>query len=109
MVEIPDHEQEARYPNTNPKKTTGAGGSFMLNENVVAATEPYARKFVGLMVEFDLARAGGKTTRERGEVVAQKWLGVTERGRVPEYEVTVRGRSGRAALVRVTRDHVVPI
>lgn len=81
----------------------------MLNDPVVAAPEPYARKFVGLMVEFDLNRAGGKTTRERGDVTAQKWLGLTERGRIPEYEVTVRGRTGRSALARVTRDHVMPI
>ena len=82
----------------------------MKDDPVIEAKEPAPpKKFVGMVVEFDLHREGGKVTRERGEVIEQRWLGVTQRGHVPEYEVTVRGRTGRAAKARVSRDHVMPI
>jgi len=81
----------------------------MLDEPIVSAPEPYPRKFVGTVVEFDLRRTEGKSTRERGEVIEQRWLGLTEHGRIPEYELTIRGRSGRAARARVTRDHAAII
>lgn len=108
LGQIPEQEPEVRYPNKNKK--TGAGGPFMLEDPVVAAPEPCPRNFVGLVVLFDLHRPGGVVSREKGEVTAQKWLGVTERGRIPEYELKIRGlRSGRSVLARVTRDHVSPI
>ena len=73
---------------------------------IVEGAEPSKRNFVGLVVEFDLVRTGGVVTRERGEVVAQKWLGLTKRGLIPEYELNVRGKSGRIAKARLTDDFV---
>lgn len=96
----------ATHPNTLDAPPTAA-----LNpDDILPGEEPYKRSFVGLFVEFDLRRQGGKVSREKGEVIAQRWLGFTRRGAIPEYEVTIRGRqSGRSALARVTRDFVRPI
>ena len=78
----------------------------MVRQDVTPAQETYPRTFVGLCVAFDLHRANDTTTRERGEITAQRWLGVTKRGSIPEYEVTILGKSGKAVLARVTEDHV---
>jgi hypothetical protein len=76
---------------------------------VILGKEPYPHQFVGLIVAFDLRRKGGVVTTEKGEVVAQEWLGFTERGKIPEYAVTIIGASGRAVRAFVTEDHVQPI
>jgi hypothetical protein len=80
-----------------------------MREPVVEAKEPVKRNFVGLIVAFDLRRIGGATTREKGEVTAQRWLGLTTRGAIPEYELTIVGKTGRSVLARLTEDHVQPL
>jgi hypothetical protein len=60
-------------------------------------------------VEFNHRRSNGAIRRDKGEVVAQRWLGFTARGRIPEYEVTILGVTGRQALARVTRDQVATL
>lgn len=81
-----------------------------MNEDETSeAPESYPRKYVGSIVSFYLRRKSGQTTLEKGEVIAQRWLGVTKRGKIPEYEVTIVGASGRSVLARVTRDHVMAI
>lgn len=82
----------------------------MDREPIVDAPEPHKQNFVGLLVEFDLHRTSGRITREKGEVIDQRWLGLTQRGRIPEYELTIRGlRSNASVYARVTEDHVWPI
>lgn len=78
-------------------------------EEIIPGDEPSKRNFVGEIVSFDLRRSSGKITREKGEITAQQWLGFTSRGRIPEYEVTILGKSGRSILARVTEDHVIEI
>ncbi len=78
-------------------------------DDIIEGPEPHPLNFVGQVVRFVLTRKGGARTEEKGEVTAQRWLGFTARGRIPEYEVTILGKSGRAVLARVTRDHVHPI
>jgi hypothetical protein len=80
----------------------------MQRDAIREATETYRRNFVGWVVAFDLHRTGGAVTREKGEVTAQRWLGLT-RGDIPEYELTIVGRSGKAVLARLTEDHVQQI
>lgn len=81
----------------------------MDQDEIIPGDEPHKKKFVGAVVRFELRRAGNKVTQEKGEVVEQRWLGFTARGRIPEYEVTILGKTGRRATARVTRDHVVPL
>ena len=77
-------------------------------EPILPAPEPSPRRlFVGQFVSFDLRRAGGSVTREKGEVTNQKWLGLTKRGEIPEWELTIRGLSGQSVLSRFTDDHVM--
>lgn len=76
---------------------------------VVPGDEVFKRSYLHLVVRFDLKRAGGKVTREAGEVVAEKWLGFTARGKIPEYELTVLGKTGKTVLVRLVEDHVQEI
>jgi hypothetical protein len=93
----------------NPKLETNPNtrdGRSDLPDVIVPGAEPMARKYVGSVVRFDCRRAGGKTTEEKGEIVAQKWLGFLARGHVPEYEVTILGKSGKSVIARVSRDHV---
>lgn len=79
-------------------------------EPTIPAPEPSPRRaFVGQFVSFDLRRAGGSVTREKGEVIEQKWLGLTKRGEIPEWELTIRGASGKSVFARLTDDHVVPL
>lgn len=79
-------------------------------EPTIAAHEPSPRKnFVGTFVSFDLRRAGGSVTREKGEIIEQKWLGLTKRGEIPEWELTIRGASGKSVLARLTDNHVMPL
>jgi hypothetical protein len=78
-------------------------------DTIIEGREPHPRKWQGLFVHFDLKRANGTTTREKGEIIASRWLGFTQRGRIPEYEVQIRGSSGRVAIARITRDHVQPL
>jgi len=77
----------------------------MTREEVVPGTEPIERNFVGLLVTFDLHRAS-KVSRESGQVSAQRWLGFTKRGALPEYELTIIGKSGRSVTARLAEDHV---
>jgi len=81
----------------------------MIREPIVPGADPGVLKLIGKWVSFNLHRKGGAITSEQGEVTAQKWLGLTERGLIPEYEVTIVGRSNRAVLARVTEDHVMPL
>jgi hypothetical protein len=76
---------------------------------ILPGKEPHPHNFVGMVVSFDLRRAGGLITREKGEVLEQKWLGLTERGQIPEYELLIRGKTGKTVLARVTEDHVMEI
>jgi hypothetical protein len=78
-------------------------------DEIIEAKEPAPRQYVGAVVRFYLRRRGGTETLEQGEVIAQRWLGVTKRGKVPEYEVTIAGKAGRSVLARVSRDHVMQI
>jgi hypothetical protein len=80
-----------------------------MREPIIEGAEPHPLKFVDLFVSFDLRRKGGTVTREKGQVKAQRWLGFTQRGRIPEYEVTIVGKAGIPVLARVTEDHVTPI
>jgi hypothetical protein len=80
-----------------------------MREEVIPSKETHPRKFVGQFVRFDLRRAGGVVTEEKGEVIAQEWLGLTKRGSIPEYQLTIRGKSGRSVLARLTDDHVQPL
>ena len=73
---------------------------------IIPGKEPYPCQFVGQFVSFDLRRKGGSITREKGEVVAQQWLGFTERGKIPEYELTIIGATGRSVRAFLTEDHV---
>ena len=73
---------------------------------IIPGKEPYPHQFVGQFVSFDLRRKGGKVTTEKGEIIAQKWLGFTERGNIPEYEVTIVGATGRAVRAFLSEDHV---
>jgi hypothetical protein len=84
----------------------GAAGIKFARGTVIAHGEVSKRQFVGLFVSFDLRRSNGAVTREKGEVIEQRWLGLTERGLIPEYEVTIRGSSGKSVLARVTEDCV---
>lgn len=78
-------------------------------DDIIPAKETYPRNYVGRMVRFFLRRRNGKETKEKGEVIEQRFLGLTVRGKIPEWEVRILGRSGTNVLARVTRDHVVPI
>jgi hypothetical protein len=109
--ELPEPEESE--PETEPGGTADAASAhdggrypFMVSEDIVEGAEPYPRKYVGLCVSFDLQRTGGKITRERGEITDQRWLGFTRRGQIPEYEITVLGKTGRKVLARITRDRV---
>jgi hypothetical protein len=79
------------------------------DDPILPEPENYKRNWVGMCVSFDLHRKSGETTREQGEITAQRYLGVTKRGRIPEYEVTIMGKSGKSVLARITRDFIQPL
>lgn len=60
-----------------------------------------AASFVGSTVAFDHA---GK--RLVGVVEAKRWVGYTQRGHIPNYELTVRGASGKAMTVDMHAQYV---
>lgn len=80
-----------------------------MREPIIEGVEPRPLNLLNAIVSFDLRRKGGTVTREKGQVTDQKWLGFTERGRIPEYQVTIVGKAGVPVLARVTEDHVSPI
>jgi hypothetical protein len=78
-----------------------------MRDSIIPAPEPATpMKLVGRVVTFDLRRKSGTVTRETGEITAQKWLGLTERGRIPEYEINIIGKSQTVVVARLTEDYV---
>ncbi|MDX2187734.1 MAG: hypothetical protein SFV32_12435 [Opitutaceae bacterium] len=90
---------------TSAPAAMAAGASVRQRESIIEGPEPYKRDWVGRMIEFDLHRKS-RVSREQGVVHDQRWLGYTQRGRIPEYELVVVGKSGMSVRVRVTEDHV---
>lgn len=82
-----------------------------MRDAIVSAPEPKhtLNNLTGCVVVFDLRRKGGTVTREKGEVTAQQWLGLTQRGGIPEYQLTIVGKTGRQVIARLTEDHVQPV
>lgn len=99
------HWKAQSQPEQNMSQTTPTAAPAD-NDPVEPGKEPHPRNWVGKCCSFDLRRKGGVTTRESGQITAQRWLGFTVRGRIPEYEVTIVGASGRSVFARITRDHV---
>lgn len=65
------------------------------------ATPPHdGSKWVGLGVAFD---HNGK--RLVGVVTAVAWAGFTERGVIPDYTLTIRGKSGALLTVSLVETH----
>ncbi len=63
---------------------------------------PPARSFVGRTVSFDL---GGR--RVVGRVEAQVYVGLTARGAIPDYSLSVRGSSGRLETVSLVESYAI--
>jgi hypothetical protein len=59
------------------------------------------RNWVGLRCSFDYE---GK--RLAGVVTAQEWLGLTPRGFLPDWRVTVRGQSGKSVTVSLVESYL---
>jgi hypothetical protein len=54
-------------------------------------------RFVGRNVSFDMP--GHPGVRATGRVIAAKDNGVRAKGAIPDYLLTVRGKSGREAII----------
>jgi hypothetical protein len=70
----------------------------MLREN----TDPHPdgpTRFLGRTVSFDDPAAGATSRRLVGVVDAARYIGRTSRGSIPDYRLTVRGKSGRQVEV----------
>ncbi len=69
--------------------------------STTAPTQPHdGRKWIGLPVAFDHE---GK--RLVGTVTDVRWTGYTVRGAIPDWELTVRGKSGAVLKVSVVEQH----
>lgn len=69
----------------------------------VIDTDPHpvgAQRFVGRAVSFDhVAEPGATASRLHGVVSAAVYIGRTVRGQLPDYSLTIRGKSGRTLTV----------
>lgn len=63
---------------------------------------PNPARFVGCVVTFDHAGV-----RKIGRVVAQQWIGRTERGRIPNYLLTVQGESGACLTIDMVESYAI--
>lgn len=71
-------------------------------------TDPFAhdpRRWVGRECTFDLPLSDDSTRRATGTVIAQKWAGRTKRGAIPDYTLTIEGRSGTRVNVSMVESH----
>jgi hypothetical protein len=67
------------------------------------AHEP--KRWVGRQVSFDLPLSDDSTRRATGTVISQKWAGRTKRGAIPDWELTVEGKSGKRLIVSLVESH----
>jgi hypothetical protein len=57
------------------------------------------RRFIGRSVSFDDPSRGTPARRLVGIVEQATYVGRTARGAIPDYSLTIRGRSGKAVTV----------
>lgn len=71
-------------------------------------TDPHEtpNRFVGKPCSFDHSVSGEPIRRLVGVIEAQAYVGLTQRGGIPDYALTVRGASGRAVAVSLVEDRV---
>jgi hypothetical protein len=65
---------------------------------------PKPNRFLGRRVSFDY-EAGGRVSRLIGVVEAQRYTGRTDRGQIPDYELSIRGSSGKAVTVSLVESY----
>lgn len=65
---------------------------------------PTPARFVGRRISFD-HDVGGRTARFVGIVEAQRYIGRTQRGDIPDYELQVRGSSGHALKISLVESY----
>lgn len=73
-----------------------------------ADIDPYAsepKKWVGKTARF-LPTGKAHGTQMVGIVTAQKWVGRTVKGCIPDYELSVRGQSGKVIQISMVENRV---
>ena len=63
-------------------------------------------RFLGRTVSFDDPTGGPSAKRFVGVVEAGRYLGRTELGKIPDYRLTVRGKSGKVLEVSLVEQHL---
>lgn len=66
-----------------------------------------AARFVGRPVSFDDIHGGRAERRLVGMVDHARYVGRTKRGAIPDYELTVRGASGKTVTVSLVENYVI--
>lgn len=67
-----------------------------------ADPHPAPDRFIGKTCSFD----GSAGRRLSGLVLAQMFIGLTDRGKIPNYRLTVQGSSGKTVEVDLVEQHV---
>lgn len=66
---------------------------------------PNHSRFVGRPVSFENPAGGHSGKRLVGTVEAQRFIGFTTRGSIPDYELTVRGKSGKTVIISLVESY----
>ena len=67
---------------------------------------PTKDRFVGRTVSFDYL-VGGTIRRLVGTVEKQTFIGYTEQGHIPDYNLIVRGNSGKAVTISLVENYTL--
>ena len=66
-------------------------------------------KFVGRQCSFDEPNPRGKPRRFVGTIESATYVGRTKRGYIPDYQLLVRGQSGKALKVSLVEGYTTLI
>jgi len=64
-----------------------------------------ARRFIGRSVSFNNPAGGTPPGRLVGVVESANYIGRTVRGSIPDYQLTIRGQSGRRVTVSLVESY----
>lgn len=72
-----------------------------------AAPDHQARAltFIGKRVEFDAPPPAKKGLRFTGSVTAARFSGLTTKGQIPDFELTIQGKTGRTVVISMVETY----
>lgn len=66
---------------------------------------PNPHRWIGRAISFDDPAGGIPPRRLVGIVDAARYVGRTKRGAIPDYELTIRGQSGKTVTVSLVESY----